>query len=315
VKDNGTYIRYKKRSFQEEAMKIIHSANLIIAEYEKKNLKLTVRQLYYQFVARGLIPNTSKNYGLVKGAVSEGRLAGLISWTAIEDRTRNLRGLQTWDSPEDYMLSIKKGYVADKWANQPFRFEAWIEKDALVGVIGSICLELGINYFACRGYNSQSEQWRAGQRFARYIRKGQRPIVLHLGDHDPSGIDMTRDNQERLQMFTGVPVQVIRLALNMDQVEQYKPPNNPAKTTDSRASDYIAEFGTSSWELDALDPEVIRNLIADCVKSMRDETLWDRALKEEAEEREVVEMMVDAGIEKVTGRRPKDAKEEDDDDS
>ena len=76
--------------------------------------------------------------------------------------------------------------------------------------------------FACRGYASQSEQWRAGKRLANYLRANQRVVILHLGDHDPSGIDMTRDNDDRLSMFArSSRVELKRVALNMDQVEQY----------------------------------------------------------------------------------------------
>ncbi|MBU6429986.1 MAG: hypothetical protein KGR26_13310, partial [Cyanobacteria bacterium REEB65] len=162
-------------------------------------------------------------------------------------------------------------------------------KEALVGVISGICNRLRVDFFACRGYNSQSEQWRAGQRFQGYQMKGQRPIVFHLGDHDPSGIDMTRDNRERLEMFAGVPVAVQRLALNMPQIEELNPPPNPAKLTDVRARDYIERYGESSWELDALSPTYIRDLISSAVGRLRDEKAWETALAQEVGERQLME--------------------------
>lgn len=284
MSDNGTYLQYIPRNFTRSTLELIARANKIIAEYERQGLSLTLRQLYYQFVARGLLPNSDQSYNRLGSTVSDGRLSGLISWTAIEDRTRNLRGLRTYDSPGDAIAGARASYRRDLWADQPWRPEVWIEKEALVGVVESICAELRVDFFACRGYNSQSEQWRAGQRFAEYIRKGQRPIVFHLGDHDPSGIDMTRDNQERLSMFAGVPIQVVRLALNMPQVEQYNPPPNPAKVTDSRARGYIELYGEYSWELDALEPTVLRDLVRNAVLQLRDEERWNRALEAEAED-------------------------------
>jgi hypothetical protein len=203
-------------------------------------------------------------------------------------------GYETFNGPERAIEWLRdKKYRIDLWADQPVRPEVWVEKAALEGVVGTICGELRVDYFACRGYNSQSEQWRAGRRFARYLGKGQRPMVFHLGDHDPSGIDMTRDNRDRLGLFAGYPVQVVRLALNMDQVERYRPPPNPAKTTDARFADYQQQFGDESWELDALPPETIRDLIKDAVLRVRDENLWDAALKQEAEDKIVLGTFVD----------------------
>lgn len=93
--------------------------------------------------------------------------------------------------------------------------------------------------------------WSAAQRFISQDYRDNR-VIIHLGDHDPSGIDMTRDIQERLQMF-GADVYVKRVALTMNQIGTYNPPPNPAKITDSRASKYIDEYSNESWELDALE--------------------------------------------------------------
>lgn len=289
----GHYRAYIEKRFSGETMALIQQANTIIGEYENKGFSLTLRQLYYQFVARGLLGNTQANYNRLGSVISDGRMAGLISWTAIEDRTRNLRGTNTYTRPSEVLVAARAAYTLDKWEDQPMRPEVWIEKDALIGVIEPVCRELQVDYFGCRGYNSQSEQWRAGQRFARYFQKGQRPIIFHLGDHDPSGIDMTRDNQERLSLFAGVQVQVVRLALNFSQVEEHAPPPNPTKMTDSRAPDYVAKYGTESWELDALSPELISGLIRDAVLRVRDEALWDAALAREAADRDVLDLIVE----------------------
>lgn len=120
----------------------------------------------------------------------------------------------------------------------------------------------------------------------RYRQNGQVPLVLHLGDHDPSGKDMTRDITDRLAEFSGAEIEVQRLALNMPQVEQYNPPPNPAKITDSRAEGYIEEFGTESWELDALEPTVIAQLIRDAVFAVRNADQWEQAVAEEAKHRQ-----------------------------
>lgn len=286
--DQGHFRAYEDIKFQKATLELIGIANQIIDDYERRGYSLTLRQLYYQFVQRNLLPNKQSSYDRLGKVISNGRLAGLVSWTAIEDRTRNLKGLRTYSHPNQALAAVQESYRRDLWADQEWRPEVWVEKEALVGVIGGICNKLRVDFFACKGYNSQSEQWRAGQRFADYTRRGQRPIVFHLGDHDPSGLDMTRDNRERLTMFAGTPVMVQRLALNMDQIEELQPPPNPAKSNDSRFEAYRMEFGDSSWELDALDVDYIAKLIERNVKTVRDEAAWDESLMRELEEKEVI---------------------------
>lgn len=280
-----TFRAYTDRKFKAERLALIGHVNEMVEKYEKQGLTLTVRQIYYQFVTMNLVPNKLSSYNKVQSVINDGRMAGLISWSAIEDRQRSLMGYNTYSTPQQAIKGVAASYRRDLWELQPMRVEVWVEKAALIGVIGQICGQLRVDHYAQRGYNSQSEAWRAGQRFADYTRRGQRVIVFHLGDHDPSGIDMTRDNREKLELFSGVPIMVQRLALNMDQIERYNPPPNPAKDTDARYEDYEAEFGSSSWELDALEPSVMQRLISDAVMRVRDETLWNEALQREVEER------------------------------
>lgn len=300
MSDQGHFRAYKNRSFNRSTLRLIEVANSIILEYEQQGLSMTLRQLHYQFVARDVYSNTTASYNTLKGAVSEGRMAGLVSWTAIEDRTRNLMGLETYSSPAAAFRAARASFRLDLWADQPWRPEVWVEKEALAGVVGDICNRLRVDYFAVRGYNSQSEQWRAGRRFASYVAKGQRPIVFHLGDHDPSGIDMTRDNRERLSMFAGTPIIVERLALNMSQIEEIRPPPNPLKLnfrgelSDSRGAEYQRLYGNSSWELDALSPAYIRDLISSAVRRVRDEAVWDQSLLREASDMETMDAMIEA---------------------
>ncbi len=299
MSEQGTYRKYIDKRLGDKALHLIGIANQIIDDYQAQGLDLTLRQLYYQFVARDIFANSDRNYDMLGRTINDGRLVGLVNWSAITDRTRSLDGYRTFDGPVQALASLSdtgdeeehRGadpwlFRRDLWEDQYWRPEVWVEKEALVGVIAGICAQLRVNFFACRGYNSQSEQWRAGRRMAGYTQKGQRPIVFHLGDHDPSGIDMTRDNRERLELFAGTPISIQRLALNMDQVEELNPPPNPAKSTDSRHADYRLLYGDSSWELDALDPSYIRDLIASAVDRIRDETVWQKSLLREVNERE-----------------------------
>lgn len=274
-------IEYVQKNFGAKALDVIQKANAIIKEYQAQGFDLTLRQLYYQFVARALIPNRMSEYKNLGSIINDARLAGLISWEAIVDRTRNLQKNSHWENPHSIVDACAAQYQIDKWAKQPNHVEVWIEKDALIGVIEKACNALDVPYFSCRGYTSQSEMWAAGRRLQEYAQDGQEPVVIHLGDHDPSGIDMSRDIEDRLVMFSEGTVEVNRIALNMNQVETYNPPPNPAKITDTRAKAYIRQYGSESWELDALDPRLLEKLITKTVLKYRDEDIWEKSLREE----------------------------------
>lgn len=273
--------RFIQKKWRKSSLTLIDTANEIITEYQGQGFTLTLRQLYYQFVARGKLENSQQNYKSLGGIVSDGRLAGLIDWDAIEDRTRSLEKQPSWDDPADIVSAVANQYREDLWDSQPYYPEVWIEKEALVGVIVPVCQRWRVPYFACRGYASQSAQYGASKRMLRARERQAIPIIFHLGDHDPSGIDMTRENGAKVELLTGEEVKVVRLALNMDQVKLYNPPPNPAKEKDARFAGYAARYGKKSWELDALDPPVIDALIEKAIKGILDPKRWDTAKKTE----------------------------------
>ncbi len=281
-------IKYINKRFSSKSHKTIEQANLIIEDYRQQGFQLTLRQLYYQFVSRDLIKNTLQEYKKLGSVLNDARLAGLVDWSSIEDRTRNLQTFyfSALGSPSDILYSAASGHELDHWADQPNYCEVWIEKDALVGVIESVCNQWRVPYFACRGYNSQSEQWRAGVRLADKIAEGKKVTILHLGDHDPSGMHMTVDNQERLSMFSDSNVKVKRLGLNMDQVKKYNPPPNPAKESDRRFAGYVKRFGKKCWELDALEPKIINAIVEKNIKALIDDKKWKKTDRRENAEKE-----------------------------
>lgn len=304
-------IAYIEKRFASHVLQMIETAIAIIAEYTAEAYQLTLRQLYYQFVSRDAFPddrrwawtghkwlrdsggtkNADPNYKWLGRIISDGRLAGLIDWNAIEDRTRNMRQNNHWDDPQDLLAWAADGYGFDTWKDQPERVEVWVEKEALAGVIERPANEWDVAWFCCRGYVSQSELWRAAMRLKRYRRDGQQPTVIHLGDHDPSGMDMTRDIFDRLELLSRGEINVERIALNMDQVLEHNPPPNPAKLTDSRADKYVTEYGTDSWELDALDPRMLSDLIDRAIEAHCDKDLLDEArVKQERERGQIREL-------------------------
>lgn len=283
-------ICYEWKEFRQATVELIDIADDIIEEYAEQGFTLSLRQLYYQLVARAILPNKQSEYKRLGRIINDARLAGLIDWLAIVDRSRALRASSHWDSPGEIIEGAAHQYRIDKWSTQPVRIEVWIEKDALIGVIGETCMKLDVPYFSCRGYASTSSVWTASQRLMAYLEVDQAPVILHLADHDPSGIDMTRDIKERLELFMGQDTFVIgRIALTMDQVRDLNPPPNPAKVTDSRSPAYVRRYGRNSWELDALEPRYLVNLIERNIGDLRDERLWREQVEIEDEGRRELE--------------------------
>lgn len=282
-------IRYIEKRFSKTSLAIIEHANVIIHEYSEQGYILTLRQLYYQFVAKDLIANKQSQYKRLGSIIVDGRLAGMIDWDSIEDRGRKINRPSTWGSPAEIIETCVEQFKLDLWVDQEFRPEVWIEKEALLSIVETACKPLRVPYFACKGYVSQSAMWEAGaKRITKYIKDGQIPVIIHLGDHDPSGIDMTRDIFDRLDTFANQPIEVSRIALNADQVSKYNPPPNPAKITDSRFKTYSVEHGNESWELDALSPKVLVDLIQGKILEMRDDERWGALYDQEEHEQAIL---------------------------
>lgn len=283
--------KYRELKFKPHSAMLIKKVNQIIGEYDVMGYQLTLRQVYYQMVARDVLPNDFRSYKNLGSLISNARLAGLIDWNAIDDITRNLRRNSAWDSPGAMMNSAVNAYRRDRRATQPEYIEVWVEKDALIGVIDKVASRNDVPCFSCRGYTSQSEMWRAAKRLMSKSDGGTKAVtIIHLGDHDPSGIDMTRDIQDRLSEFGAQDfgIFVDRIALNMPQIEEYAPPANPAKETDIRFSRYKALYGDDSWELDALNPKVLDTLIQEAIDKHTDKELMDIEAKREANERNLL---------------------------
>jgi len=198
-------IAYVTKAFRPDSLAIIQRANQIIADYLRQGFRLTLRQLYYQFIARDMLPdswiddeynrrnglpadtkNTMKNYKRLGDVISDGRLAGLIDWDAIEDRTRNLQSNSHWSSPHSIVRACADQYAVDLWAEQGNYVEVWVEKEALIGVLEGVCTELDVPYFACKGYTSQSEMWGASQRLIAQENRGKRTATRPPFGHTTS---------------------------------------------------------------------------------------------------------------------------------
>lgn len=271
--------QYRSFRFQGDTLRLIAYLDRLIEDYQRQGFTLSVRQLYYQLVARGMIENTERSYKRTASIINDGRLAGLLDWDAIEDRGRDIVTRSRWDSGASIVRAVARQFHMDMWEGQERRVFIMVEKAALAGVMDRPARAWDVPLLAAKGYPSVSVvRELAVEHFLPHLRDGQRVLLLHLGDHDPSGLDMTRDIEERLDLFLGGGrgVEVRRIALNMDQVEEHNPPPNPAKVTDSRFEGYQERFGDESWELDALEPAVLTDLVTTHIEAEIDKDEWQR---------------------------------------
>lgn len=289
---------YIKKRFSEQRLRLLGVINAILSDYDAQSLDLSLRQLYYQLIATAYdkLPddwidpktgskNNIKSYKKVGDLVNDGRLAGYIDWDLLKDRGREVDRLPMWDDPVDRLEWAAKTHRLNKWRDQATALWVMIEKQALEGVMIPICRRLEVPFIANKGYSSASSMYEIGREMLWHRRNGQEIHVLYLGDHDPSGLDMTGDVKKRLEMFSEGCVDVDRLALNFDQVQTYNPPPNPAKETDSRYKAYRDEWGEECWELDALTPTVLTALVREAVESYRDDDAWSQSLEQQEIER------------------------------
>lgn len=291
-------IRYETRPFNDANSGVVTTAGNILEEYARQGYRMSLRGLYYQFIRRDLFPeswrdkllaskNVQKNYKRLSTLMTDARVSGLIDWAHIEDTTRDTQGGDFgYLNPAERISMMPDGYQITKWDGQPEYVEVAVEKEALLSIVGRPARRWNVTAMACKGNPSTSSVHEMAQRLKRIERTGRKTTLIYLGDHDPTGLDISRDVQDRLVLFRS-SCTVDRIALNYDQITDDLPPS-PAKLTDSRTSAYVEEFGEDTWELDALEPAVLNQLVEDAILARLDMGLWNERVRQE--NRDLVEL-------------------------
>ncbi len=331
--------QYKIIRMRQNSKDLLDACAGIITSYQGQGLRLTLRQLFYQLVTRNIITNEEKSYANLSTLVSNGRLIGVLDWEAIEDRGRLPKTPTEFSSLSELVEAALRSYRLPRLAGQPNYVELWVEKDALAGVLAPLAREFHVVLQVNKGYASQSSMWEAACRIDRLCRDEEGcvvsdAIILYLGDLDPSGEDMVRDIQERLDLFlrgylnmeegdfdrfafsdmshyspaAGVEIegsgdevslQVVKIGITPEQVKTFRPPPNPAKLSDSRAAKFIVKHGRHSYEVDALPPNVLQELVRAEVGSRLDiskvDEIKERERRDKAQLRLAVEKLMKKG--------------------
>lgn len=275
------------KAFRPNTLKLLAKILKVVQEYQAQGYRLTLRQLYYQLVVQNIFANEQRNYAKLSTLLGEARMSGLCDWDAIEDRIRVPKFPNEWDDINDAMTTLIEVYRRKRWCDQENYVEVWVEKDALSGVLEPITRDYHVHLLVNRGYSSISAMHDSAIRFRVAEKAGKNCFLLYLGDMDPSGEDMVRDIENRLDELRA-NVDVSKIAITDEQIETYNPPPNPAKLTDPRATTYIAEHGEDSWEVDALPPAVLNEVLTDALENLVDRELYDAQIEQEEKDKEVM---------------------------
>ncbi len=282
----------------------------ILTEYEDNGVsQATSRQIYYQLVSRNAIANKEESYKQVTSLLADMRYWGLLDWDFIVDLNRApLLPLEFRDLMHRIDSAVQN-LRYDRWLGQERYVEVWVEKQALQSVLAPIGRLLHVAIVVNKGYSSASAMYQSAERIMdRHVSSGQNTLVIYLGDLDPSGEDMVRDIETRLNEFGAHP-DIVKPALELGQVLRYNCPPNPAKTTDSRFGSYLAKVSADkqyqeilrrqsltpkpdhaySWELDALPGNTLGDLVTKLVRAeITDQQAMTAIIEKEETDRQAI---------------------------
>jgi len=278
--------RFKDIRISPKRLVMIKMVNQVLEDYMAQGYRLTLRQLYYQLVARNIIPNLVQEYQKLSSTLVSARMAGLTDWDAIEDRIRQPHRPYWVTGIPDAIDDTLSHYRLDRQRGQPCHLEIWTEKDAVSNILKRVSEHFHIYLMVNRGYSSCSAMYNSAKRMQIYVEPTK---VLYVGDHDPSGLDMLRDINERLNEFEVYDIEVVPVALTREQVDEFHLPENPTKITDPRATWYMSMHGDASWELDALQPQALEQLMQEAVMKYLNEEQFAAMLAREQRDKKKLE--------------------------
>jgi hypothetical protein len=203
-----------------------------------------------------------------------------IPWDWIVDETRSLERVSTWDDPEQYARTVARSYRRDFWNQQPVRVEVWSEKGTVRGVLAPVLNQYAVGFRVMHGFSGATTINDVAQ-----DDDGRDLIVLYVGDFDPSGMFMSEvDLPARLEKYEGYHVTLRRIALTAEQVAGL--PSFPASDKgpkpgkkgggDPRYKWFVRNYGKRCWELDAMDPNDLRDCVEREIKELIEPVAWAR---------------------------------------
>ena len=253
---------------------------------------------YRLFVAKLIASMELGEMQRVYRLLKEARERGMIPWEWIVDETRELERVASWDDPADYVSTVSRAYRRDFWQHQPFRVEVWSEKGTVRGVLAPVLDQYGVGFRVMHGFGSATAVHDVA-----IDDDGRELFVLYVGDYDPSGLCVSEvDLPKRLERYDGDHVSLERIALTLDQVRSL--PSFPAsdKAKDKRYKWFVQNYGDRCWELDAMNPNDLRDLVEEQIKARIEWEAWHRCATVEKAEKESIRSGLVAWLNARKGR-------------
>lgn len=264
---------------------ILEHAAQIVGSY---STRVTLRQLFYRLVADQTLRNTRSEYGQLSARTAQARRDGWFP--ELMDRTRSIVEPLTFQSPDEAREWLKSRYRRDRTEGQEYSIYLAVEKAGIVNQLSEWFGKYGIPILPLQGYSSQTfvddVVQHVGGHPANILDGGEEfrcSVLIYAGDFDPSGEDIDRDFSERTDCWDYEH----RIALLPEQIDEYDLPPAMGKATDSRASQFIAKHGRLiQVELDALDPDTLRDLYWQAIEPYWDMEQWEKVVAQEKKERD-----------------------------
>ncbi|OPX33821.1 MAG: hypothetical protein B1H12_11195 [Desulfobacteraceae bacterium 4484_190.2] len=278
---------------QKKSLELLVQVQKIIRSYD---FALTLRQIYYQLVAKQIIPNQQRFYKKLSRLCVIGRDEGILPEDAFADRLRQVDRLASYHDLADYMATVGVAYRKNKWENQNSYIEIWTEKDALRDVLSEITYAYDVNLMVVRGQVSRTAIFESYERFAENLERGKNCHLYYAGDFDPSGLSIFNSLKERIRQYgtDGERITFERIALTPEQIDAYNLPSDPGKQSDPNYKRFVSEYGDSVVELDSLPPEALRDIVRNCIEKHIDQVLLSQVREIEQEEQTILQTLTQA---------------------
>lgn len=268
----------------------------VIDEYHDQ-LPLTGRQIFYRLVGAHGYAKTERDYKALLEKIVRARRAGIVPWGAIRDDGTSRLAPWGYDSPEEFIDSLKDSadaYKRDRTTSQEYTIEVWVEAAGMVPQVQRIAEPLGAAVVSSGGFNSVTAKYQAAQRACRADSDGRSFVVLHVGDHDPSGVsifdNLSRDVSAMCEDLGYPAPEFVRVAITADQAIDRDLESAPPKRSDGRS----ANWSGPTWQCEALPPDELADILRDAIEGWVDMDILDDILDDERREREAIRVQLDA---------------------
>lgn len=295
IEEGGVKVKKLWECNQQE---LIQRILVLVREYQEQNIIQTLRGYYYDLLPS--IPNAIAVYKRIGKLVSDLRYAGLLDWSAMEDRARKVEIPLEFENLKERVDLAIHNFRLPRWSNQDKYIELVSEKDTMYSRLAPLTNKYHIPLCINRGYASSSVVYDLSKRLIENLEGGKEVVLLYVGDHDASGLDMIRDIEKRLTEFLEdgreyiePNFKIVHVTLTKEQIKKYKLPPNPAKLSDTRAKAYIKEHGNISWEVDAMKPQIMREIVELEIQKHIDVDKYNAWIKREDKEKKALEVFAD----------------------